>query len=794
MRADSASFDNGVIPATVSSPSAAAAMATNVIGPRFVRVGLAPLATDNQPRIQAIVDAMAVAGVCYPIDLAAGDWPISHPIDMTPTAAGLIKRARFKGVRGKTRFISDMIETVGTYANSVFYCNRFERGVTSTLAPPGSVLGGNQLTLDTLTGGTFAAGDWIVLCSAFLRDMRLQIFHVDAYDSGTKVLTLDDEVQFAIGSADAIVIKAYFPQDITIEDIDFTGTGDRVVELAFAVNCRVSNICHRPTLGSFQGPMLGLDVAHRDCTIENVDFVGNNINSQLGMSVESGIRTTIRHTKISRMTMGGIVLPAPHGNILEGGHIEQCLNGLLIGTSGSTNDVECTRNLVVNGFTIDKITNDGIQVVGGCDDIKIDNCRVAYCGHAGINCNADNGASPTITVSNTRVTNCAVGVYLLDASSMHADQLTTDTSTTFGVRLNGSASANLRGWKDINSGIAAALSVSSGNLIAPDADIRSNVAAGIALYTDVSASGTIVLGGTVNMTGASSTVWAFTGNTSTPNVHLNCIAKAAYGVYYGVGTPAPTFSMGADLDFSGVGTPLTLGGKVSPSSSGGVQLLSPRTIVPAYLVAAGKVKAAYQPDCGIELVGGVIDKWADMGFDGHTFAAIDAGGYKRPAIVAAGCPSGRPCLRANADSSLQVTWAILQQFDVILLVKWTYQAGYTYLIDGKNLNCTIYNAGGASINIEPYAGTAGTVKSNASATWSAIHLSFNGASSQIDVNGAGAVVSDWGANAPGGITLFSSSAPNNYAVADMGPIVIGSGWTAADIAAIVANGRAWVGF
>lgn len=67
-----------VIPSWVTSPADAARWATDIIGPRFGRVGLAALGTLDSARAQAVIDACA--SIKVPLIFGGGAWDIDTPL------------------------------------------------------------------------------------------------------------------------------------------------------------------------------------------------------------------------------------------------------------------------------------------------------------------------------------------------------------------------------------------------------------------------------------------------------------------------------------------------------------------------------------------------------------------------------------------------------------------------------------------------------------------------------------------------------------------------------------------
>lgn len=349
-------------------------------------IPLNPLGTgaDDWPRLKALADLYAYK---RPIELGAGLW-ICRSKQQLPSGTTIIGGS---GVRIKQEL---------TFTGTDPFNAAFSAGPKFAAQPKaGRILAfpfawDNQITCDT----AFEVGE-IVRIWRGNHGLLTHYYTVKAIEgTGPYALELDRRLGAQFRDGDLVQAVASVPKDIKIygHGMQISGTGDRYLELAAAVNCTVSMLSADTLHGGLNqlSPAMSLDIGCYDsafinCRVESKAFP---INS--GIIIESGYGCKIYDCEAQHtggiglglmdcyrclINCGGATGCNQGGYIgldgtgegcrsceIDEGHYSQCVHGIHIGGSYNSkiSNVECANNDI------------GIKISTGEKSSRIDNATL----------------------------------------------------------------------------------------------------------------------------------------------------------------------------------------------------------------------------------------------------------------------------------------------------------------------------------------------------------------------------------------------------------------------------------
>lgn len=197
--------------------------------------------------------------------------------------------------------------------------------------------------------------------------------------------------------------------------------------------------------------------------------------------------------------------------------------------------------------------------------------------------------------------------------------------------------------------------------------------------------------------------------------------------------------------------------------------MQPSRILDPITILEGTCVDWWRADVGVTLASGVVSVWAGRKA-GLSLAQGTAGA--RPSPIADCTPNHRPGIRFNLAHYLQVSTALVQPCGVIIVAKWTAQAGATYLTaGGPTGGANIVNGGGAA-GYYAYAGNYNIWKAITDATWQTLEAVFDGASSYAAVNFGAKTTANPGGNNLNGLTVGAAANGAAAALADVSDVIL----------------------
>lgn len=155
---------------------------------------------------------------------------------------------------------------------------------------------------------------------------------------------------------------------------------------------------------------------------------------------------------------------------------------------------------------------------------------------------------------------------------------------------------------------------------------------------------------------------------------------------------------------------------------------------------------------GVNYQEGIVSRWND--FSGNNNHLIQATNSKRPGYRTSQV-NGKPAIVFDGvDDVLQASFTLNQPATYLFIVNqitWTINKA---LMDGYSGEQEVFQGSAATPQIALYAGTSAAVNTNLTVgTYALVIATFNGASSELQVNNTTATTGNAGAQNPGGLTL-----------------------------------------
>lgn len=317
-------------------------------------VGVLPSGTsDDAPRLSAIL--LAAAAIGMRVYMAGGAWTVNTPIAVPSNT--------YLDISANAVIQSTMANTgPGGFANSIFFATATAVGVTLALSVD-AVYGSNQIVTATNPAAAgIAKGSSILLGYATGGNQAQTATVTNITGAGPYTLTIDEEILFSYWTvANTARIAVYTPPKnihINGNHCRVFGTGDRVVELAFARYCLVENVVVDQTLGGgvdgFLNIQFSFDIGSRDCTFYRCRADGGSgtlsgVLGTMGFAMEGGNRVSIRDCEAQNFgtsnASGFGVLDSLNGT-LDNCTARNCFQGIYIGANDS-NGTDGSRGINV---------------------------------------------------------------------------------------------------------------------------------------------------------------------------------------------------------------------------------------------------------------------------------------------------------------------------------------------------------------------------------------------------------------------------------------------------------------
>lgn len=225
--------------------------------------------TDDTAAIQNGISSLAGTGVA--LWFPAGTYLVTAPL-IPPNAKSTF-------LRGYNATIHSTMAPVGAQTACILVAKPTQLGSAGTIhAAP--AIGDTAVQVDTAAKPT--VGNWIQLGYPGAGAISGQIFKVLAVAGGAApfTVTLDRaiEMPFTSGGTSTVLEFTAIPQDIHVEGLTFTGTGDRWVEILGGWRCSLTD-CHGTATAANTGPSdsaFSFDVGSRECQYLrcDVDMLG----------------------------------------------------------------------------------------------------------------------------------------------------------------------------------------------------------------------------------------------------------------------------------------------------------------------------------------------------------------------------------------------------------------------------------------------------------------------------------------------------------------------------------------
>lgn len=257
---------------------------------------------------------------------ASDDWPNMAAANAACAAAGVILKFGPGTYNAKTRQVvaskSHIVLNEKTVIHAAISPNIDNRD--SVFCAYAAMLDSDALAADTNIGDTevtiagdmtLAVGDFIVLIS---RQFRCALYKVIAWNSGTKVVTLDRPIRLNYGSALAttsfpsgsLVWKVDPPQNVIIEFNGATiyGACNRFIEVFSGWKCNIFGPVHcgDGSTTTATERIISLDVPSYDCHAYYVTGDGGGVTT-LGLSFETAESCSFNHCDMRNILNAGLI-------------------------------------------------------------------------------------------------------------------------------------------------------------------------------------------------------------------------------------------------------------------------------------------------------------------------------------------------------------------------------------------------------------------------------------------------------------------------------------------------------
>jgi hypothetical protein len=209
------------------------------------------------------------------------------------------------------------------------------------------VLGSETVVVDLATEPV--VGQWILLS----HNESAQIVQVKAVGgaAGVWTVTTDQPIVFPFVGGDTAQSLSYVPQNITIDGLSFSGTGDQTIELVHAINVTLRDVAYLAGSGSLGSAVVGYDVGCQNGLVDGaeLDLTGNG-PAVSGLYSQSNSRTVFRRVTVRGATLTGVV----HLDAYASG-LEDCWT------------LECARGQAISGFSAASYGSFDCWLYGGTD-------------------------------------------------------------------------------------------------------------------------------------------------------------------------------------------------------------------------------------------------------------------------------------------------------------------------------------------------------------------------------------------------------------------------------------------
>ena len=278
-------------------------------------------ATDDSAVIGSCLTATSGSGTCCFIPACASPYVVANPINLTSNTCIVSEPGAV--------IHSTMSNTgAGGFTHAVFFATQTGVGANNNLTSSAS-LGSHTISVTSAV----SVGSTIALGVTTSGNLQQQATVTATSGSGPYTLTLDEEVMsnyFTTG-AGAFVYTYTPPHNILLmgNGLKVWGTGDRVVEVAFARDVYVDRIITDPTLGptgnaGFLNIQYSFDIAGRDVGFSRIRADGGSgyLTSPIGtvgIALEASNRGYIRDSESQNFRAPGdaVMLLDARNSLLE---------------------------------------------------------------------------------------------------------------------------------------------------------------------------------------------------------------------------------------------------------------------------------------------------------------------------------------------------------------------------------------------------------------------------------------------------------------------------------------------
>lgn len=208
-------------------------------------------------------------------------------------------------------------------------------------------------------------------------------------------------------------------------------------------------------------------------------------------------------------------------------------------------------------------------------------------------------------------------------------------------------------------------------------------------------------------------------------------------------------------------------------------------------------KGLYQDSAGSTAAsadGDPVGRWTDQ--SGNARNLLQTGSTKRPLLKTGVLASGKPVIRGDGvDDLLKATFTLNQPEHVFIVLRQATWTANDRVFGGSAANTMTFYQKGASPTLGTYAGAFGPeTASLAVGTAGVLSILYNGASSELRLNGGAAVTGDVGAGNAGAVTLFGEGDDTLWSNVDIGQfLVYNTALSTADREDVEAYLKTWAG-